>query len=60
MEDRKTLLATLALMVADADVDAWLDTPNDGFNGERPRDIIDRGDDYLLWAMIHDIEHGVN
>jgi hypothetical protein len=37
----------------------WLDTPNDGFGGLKPLEVIERGEIDRLWNMIYYLESGV-
>ena len=37
---------------------AWLDTPNDGFNGLKPVEVIERGEIDRLWDMIYFLGSG--
>jgi transcriptional regulator with XRE-family HTH domain len=43
---------------ADA-IPAWLDTPNDAFDGLKPLEVIERGEIDRLWNMIFYLESGV-
>ncbi len=46
--------------VVDADaIPAWLDTPNDAFDGLKPLEVIERGEVDRLWNMIFYLESGV-
>ena len=43
---------------ADA-IPAWLDTPNEAFDGLKPLEVIERGEIDRLWNMIFYLESGV-
>ena len=46
--------------IVDADaIAAWLDTPNEAFDGLKPLEIIERGEIDRLWNMIFYLESGV-
>src|SRR5271170_8106330 len=49
----------LAEIVAAGAIPAWLDTPNDAFNGLKPLEVIERGEIDRLWNMIFYLESGV-
>ncbi len=53
------LRAKIAPMFAStADLGRWLKTPNDGFDGSTPIQVIERGEIDRLWRMIHLLESG--
>lgn len=39
-------------------VGEWLDTPNEGFAGLKPLDLIERGESDRLWRMIFEVQSG--
>jgi hypothetical protein len=49
----------LAEVVATDAILAWLDTPNEAFDGLRPLEVIERGEIDRLWNMIFYLESGV-
>jgi len=40
-------------------IPAWLDTPNEAFDGLKPLEVIERGEIDRLWNMIFYLESGV-
>jgi transcriptional regulator with XRE-family HTH domain len=46
------------VVAADA-IPAWLDAPNDAFEGLKPLEVIERGEIDRLWNMIFYLESGV-
>ncbi len=51
--------ARLAEVVAPEAIPAWLDAPNDAFDGLKPLEVIERGEIDRLWNMIFYLESGV-
>jgi DNA-binding transcriptional regulator YiaG len=51
--------ARLAEAVRPEEIPAWLDTPNDAFDGLKPLEVIERGEIDRLWNMIFYLESGV-
>jgi DNA-binding transcriptional regulator YiaG len=51
--------AKLAEVVRPEEIPHWLDTPNDGFGGLKPLEVIERGEIDRLWNMIYYLESGV-
>ncbi len=49
----------LAEVVRPESIPAWLDTPNDAFEGLKPVEVIERGEIDRLWNMIFYLESGV-
>jgi DNA-binding transcriptional regulator YiaG len=47
-----------AVVAADA-IPAWLDAPNEAFDGLKPLEVIERGEIDRLWGMIFYLESGV-
>ncbi len=37
---------------------AWLQTPNPGFDGRSPKELIEAGERDLIWEMIHQTQYG--
>ncbi len=46
------------VVAADA-IPAWLDTPNQAFDGLKPLEVIERGEIDRLWNMVFYLESGV-
>ena len=46
------------IVAADA-IPAWLDTPNDAFDGLKPLEVLERGEIERLWNVIFYLEAGV-
>ncbi len=40
-------------------VGEWLRTPNDGFDGLKPMEVIERGDVDRVWRLIYFLEAGL-
>ena len=34
-------------------IDKWFKTPNEGFDGLTPTEVVERGETYRLWEMVH-------
>ncbi len=51
--------ARLAEVVQPEAIPAWLDAPNDAFEGLKPLEVIERGEIDRLWNMIYYLESGV-
>jgi hypothetical protein len=49
----------LAQVVDAAAIPAWLETPNEAFDGLKPLEVIERGEIDRLWNMIFYLESGV-
>jgi DNA-binding transcriptional regulator YiaG len=49
----------LAEVVKPEAIPAWLDTPNDAFDGLKPIEVIERGEVDRLWNMIFYLESGI-
>jgi DNA-binding transcriptional regulator YiaG len=49
----------LATLVRPEEIPAWLDAPNDAFDGLKPIEVIERGEIDRLWSMIFYLESGV-
>jgi transcriptional regulator with XRE-family HTH domain len=49
----------LAEVVAADAIPAWLDAPNEAFDGLKPLEVIERGEIDRLWNMIFYLESGV-
>ena len=40
-------------------LDAWLETPNEGFGGSQPLQVIERGEIDRVWRMVYFLESGI-
>ena len=49
----------LVEVVAADEIPAWLDTPNEAFNGLKPVEVVERGEIDRLWNMIFYLESGI-
>lgn len=49
----------LAEVISSEAIPAWLETPNDAFDGLKPLEVIERGEIDRLWNMIFYLESGV-
>ena len=49
----------LAEVVRPEAIPAWLDTPNEAFDGLKPLEVIERGEIDRLWNMIFYLESGI-
>ena len=58
-EEVDRLRARLTEVVAPGAISAWLDTPNEAFDGLKPLEVIERGEIDRLWNMIYYIDSGV-
>jgi len=55
----KRLCDSLAEVVDDANLGEWFFTPNKGFGGSKPIEIIERGEIDRLWGMVYRLRSGV-
>ena len=46
------LLRELSLVIRKPAIAAWLNSPNDGFAGLKPLEVIERGETDRVWRMI--------
>lgn len=49
------LVAALAEVMPDEPIGRWLQQPNKTFGGQKPIDVIDRGEVDRIWKMIFDL-----
>jgi hypothetical protein len=47
------LIRALLEIIPKKNLSEWLETPNPGFQGEKPIKLIRRGERDVVWAMIH-------
>ena len=57
-EIQRLQLALARVMQAEF-VGTWLQTPNPAFEGFKPIEIVERGENDRLWRMIHRLEAGL-
>lgn len=59
MAELQRLQQALSSVINEDSVGQWLQTPNGGFNGLKPLEVIERGEIDRLWRMIYLLESGV-
>jgi len=52
------LLTELATVIRKPALAAWLDTPNPGFGGLKPLEVVERGEADRIWRMIYFLGSG--
>lgn len=52
------LVKALSDLIPMDDLAAWLQTPNPGFDGRSPWQLIETGERDLIWEMIYQSRHG--
>ena len=52
------LLVALAEVMTKDSIEDWLKTPNELFDGFKPLEVIERGDDEVVWQMIYALRSG--
>ena len=52
------LIRALSELIPVQELAVWLQTPNPGFDGRSPRELIEAGERDLVWEMIHQTRHG--
>lgn len=52
------LVRALHEIIPAKDLPEWLTTPNKGFGGRKPWDLIRKGERDVIWAMIHQTRQG--
>lgn len=55
----KRLIDALAEIMKPESIGGWLKTPNPAFDGQKPLEVIERGEADRLWSMIYFIRSGV-
>jgi transcriptional regulator with XRE-family HTH domain len=53
------LRSRLSQVIKPAFIPEWLSTPNDGFDGLKPLEVMERGEVDRLWDMIFYLESGI-
>jgi DNA-binding transcriptional regulator YiaG len=53
------LAAALAQIMSERAVGDWLRAPNSAFEGQRPLQLLERGEADRLWQMVHQIDANV-
>ena len=46
------------LIQNDDDIAAWLETPNEAFEGSSPPQVIERGESDRIWRMVYFLRSG--
>ncbi len=57
-ERGQRLIDALSEIVQEDSLGAWLQQPNDAFDGLKPIEVIDRGHSDRLWEMIFNVRSG--
>lgn len=52
------LLEALLEIIPAEELPSWLQTPNSGFGGRKPWELIQKGERDLIWEMIHQTRQG--
>lgn len=55
----RRLINALSEVIKKDSLGAWLQTPNDAFDGLKPLEVIDRGESDRIWSMIYFLRSGV-
>ena len=58
LTELKRLLDALSEIVHEDSLGAWLQQPNDAFDGLKPIEVIDRGHSDRLWEMMFNVRSG--
>ena len=58
LTELKRLIDALSEIVHEDSLGAWLQQPNDAFDGLKPIEVIDRGQSDRLWEMIFNLRSG--
>ncbi len=58
LTELKRLIDALSEIVHEDSLGAWIQTPNDAFDGLKPIELIDRGQSDRLWEMIFNLRSG--
>ena len=58
LTELKRLIDALSEIVHEDSLGAWLQQPNDAFEGLKPIEVIDRGQSDRLWEMIFNLRSG--
>jgi hypothetical protein len=53
------LADALSEVIREGSVGKWLQTPNQGFDGLKPLEVIERGETDRIWSMIYFLRSGV-
>ena len=53
------LLVALSELMPASRVGQWMREPNDGFGGQTPTQLVERGEADRLWQMIHQVDANV-
>lgn len=55
----KRLCDSLSEVIDPASLGEWFDTPNEGFGGSKPIEVIERGEIDRLWEMFYRLRSGM-
>ena len=58
MTEAVRLVKALSDLIPMGELAAWLRTPNPGFDGRSPWQLIETGERDLIWEMIYQTRHG--
>lgn len=58
ISEASRLVTALRQIIPTENLQAWLNTPNPGFQGEKPMTLIRKGERDVIWAMIHQTRQG--
>jgi hypothetical protein len=58
ISEASRLVMALRQIIPTEDLQEWLNTPNPGFQGEKPMTLIRKGERDVIWAMIHQTQQG--
>ena len=53
------LIGALEAVMDPSHIEQWLTTPNAGFNGSTPIEVIERGEAERVWRVVYQLESGV-
>jgi DNA-binding transcriptional regulator YiaG len=54
----RRLINALSEIIKEESIGTWLQTPNDAFDGLKPLEVIDRGENDRIWSMIYFLRSG--
>lgn len=58
IREMNRLASALARIMKPSLIPVWLETPNEGFDGLKPIEVVERGELDRLWRMIYMVESG--
>lgn len=59
LTELRRLINALSEVINKESLGAWLQTPNEAFDGLKPLEVIDRGESDRIWSMIYFLRSGV-